>query len=171
MKGHKYQWLACGLWPENRTFLDVDSIVVSWRIVAFFTQCLVAHIHLNKGDLPWGKYGNLNSKAYSCHYFCKLMLCPNMTVTDEITAVDMSYSKCMLCTGCRDGLGCMSCLQVMFREIVCTLHSNFIDIRITPLWNVSNGLCCILPAVPLSRCLHWWVCSLLFLKGTDAQSP
>ena len=28
------------LWPGNRTFLEVDSLVVSWWIVAFFAQCV-----------------------------------------------------------------------------------------------------------------------------------
>ena len=32
---HQYQWLAEWLWPENRTFLEVSSLVVSWWILAF----------------------------------------------------------------------------------------------------------------------------------------
>ena len=33
MKGHQYQWLAVWLWPWNRKFLEVASMVVSWWIV------------------------------------------------------------------------------------------------------------------------------------------
>ena len=33
--GHQYQWLAWWLWPGNRTFLKVASMLVTWWIVAF----------------------------------------------------------------------------------------------------------------------------------------
>ena len=36
MKGHQYRWLAWWLWPGNRTFLEVASMVGTWWIVAFW---------------------------------------------------------------------------------------------------------------------------------------
>ena len=35
VSGHQHWWLAGWLWPGNRTFLEVASMVVSWWIVAF----------------------------------------------------------------------------------------------------------------------------------------
>ena len=32
---HHHRWLARWLWPGNKVFLEVDSMVVSWWIVAF----------------------------------------------------------------------------------------------------------------------------------------
>ena len=37
VSGHQHRWLAGGYdLSRTRTFLEVDSMVVSWRIVAFF---------------------------------------------------------------------------------------------------------------------------------------
>ena len=35
VSGHQHRWLAGGYDPENRTFLEVASMVVAWWIVAF----------------------------------------------------------------------------------------------------------------------------------------
>ena len=35
VQGHQYQWLAWCLWPGNRKFLEVTSMVVTWWLVAF----------------------------------------------------------------------------------------------------------------------------------------
>ena len=35
VKGHPRRWLG----PGNRTFLEVDSLVVTWCIVGFFAKC------------------------------------------------------------------------------------------------------------------------------------
>ena len=49
--GHPYWWLAWQLWPGNRTFLEVASMVVTWWIVAFF-PVLATLI-----SLVWSMYG------------------------------------------------------------------------------------------------------------------
>ena len=36
VSGHQYRWLAWWLWPGNRTYLKVASMVVTWWRVAFF---------------------------------------------------------------------------------------------------------------------------------------
>ena len=48
MSCYQYPWLAGGwLWPGNRTFLEVASMVVTWWIVAFMRSDKLL-IHLNK---------------------------------------------------------------------------------------------------------------------------
>ena len=41
MSGHQHYWWLAGSYDfGNRTFLEVDSIVVSWWIVFIFAQCI-----------------------------------------------------------------------------------------------------------------------------------
>ena len=49
--GHQYRWLVWWLWPENRTFSEVTSMVVTWWIVAFLHTVSLYELYIHDVDL------------------------------------------------------------------------------------------------------------------------
>ena len=75
-KGHQFRWLAGGYDLEIGHFLEVTSIMVTWRRVDFFSQCLfivlILHFILHACDCNI-MHSNSNSNS---NVFCIQALVP-----------------------------------------------------------------------------------------------
>ena len=84
LASHQYRWLAGWLWPGNRTFLKVASMVVSWWIafsVFFLLRDKLRTIHSSKGKMRKQYYFTRATKLWWC--------CWSSDVTIIIYYVDM----------------------------------------------------------------------------------
>ena len=66
MKGYQYWWIAGGYDLENRTVLEVASMVVTWWIVSFYTDGLDEHLcifHNKLQFIPISEDGSLQKSS------------------------------------------------------------------------------------------------------------